>query len=268
MTTEPFGLEAVRNPLALFHSLPLLGDPSRASPVEVAVWRHKTLQELAASLITQFRKRHGDTLINEHIVRQFHATHWFGDTSADKLAATMAGSVDELLKGILSVYVRTSDKMCVRRSLSVLETSHRDILRVLLAMRVCLLQVRLLDPDHVPNLHSVLDTIERALVDEPDKELFLRITKYDSPASVAMVSAEEYVKEVHGRVGTLRGVDIHPSERLFLDLDKLVFNDFSLSPPSQFSPPPRFRPPHSVPLPTVLATHHPGLHSAAPPTTT
>ena len=75
--------------------------------MEVAVWRHKTLQELAASLITQFRKRYGDTLINEHIVRQFHATHWFGDTSAEKLAETMAGSVDVCLKEF-------SVSMCVR----------------------------------------------------------------------------------------------------------------------------------------------------------
>jgi hypothetical protein len=239
--STPFNLDAVRNPLALFNSLPLLGDPSRASPMEVAVWRHKTLQELAAYLITQFRKRYGDALINEHIVRQFHATHWFGDTSADKLAETMAGSVDALLKSILSVYVRTRDKMCVRRSLSVRESPHRDILRVLLSMRVCPLQVRLLDPDFKPSLVGVLDTIERTLTEEPDKELFLRLTTYDCPASTATVSTEEYVKDIHGRVGILRGVDVHPSERLHLDLNKLVFNDFSLSLPpqsGQFSPPP------------------------------
>jgi hypothetical protein len=266
MTTEPFNLEAVRNPLALFNSVPLLGDPSRTSPLEVAVWRHKTLQELSTSLLAQFRKRHGDTLINEHIVRQFHATHWFGDTSAEKLAETMAGSVDALLKGILSVYVRSRDRMGVRRSLSVLESPHHDILRVLLAMRVCLLQVRLLDPDYAPNLQCVLDTIERALTDEPDKELFLRLTTYDCPASAAKVSVEEYVKDIHARVGILRGVDVHPFERLYLDLDKLVFNDFTLKEPSaaQFSPPPlpyappaQFAPQYAPALPPTVPAYTP-----------
>ena len=55
-----YGLDAVRNPLQLFEKFPILENVASATPMGTAVWRHKMLQALHATLIAQFRGRYGD----------------------------------------------------------------------------------------------------------------------------------------------------------------------------------------------------------------
>jgi len=234
-----FELDAVRNPLQLFQNLPKLNNVADASPMEAAVWRWKVLQALQGSLIAQFRARYGDRLVNENIMSQFHAAQWYQDIGPKDLTKVLDGTADALLKNVLDVFVRTRDKMTVRRSLSVLSVPHTDILGVVASMRVCLLQVRLLDPNFVPRVDEVLDTIERAL--DTDKELFVRTTQFDFVPREG-VGVEEYFRLLHHRVGQLRGVDVRPDERRLLDLDKLIFADFSLSKQAPSRP-------HASPLP-------------------
>jgi hypothetical protein len=253
-----FELDAVRNPLQLFQNLPKLNNVADASPMEAAVWRWKVLQALQGSLIAQFRARYGDRLVNENIMSQFHAAQWFQDIGPEDLTKVLDGTAVALLKNVLEVFVRTRDKMTVRRSLSVLSVPHTDILGVVASMRVCLLQVRLLDPNFVPRIDEVLDTIERAL--DTDKELFVRTTQFDFVPREG-VGVEEYFRLLHHRVGQLRGVDVRPDERRLLDLDKLIFADFSLSKQAPSLP-------HASPLPPPNMPYMPpqDSHVFPPPT--
>ena len=158
-----FGLEAVRDPLRLFDKLPRMNNVADASPMEAAVWHSKVLQRLNASLLVQFRAKYGDRLVNESVMQQFHAAQWYQDIKPEDLAKVLDDTTDKLLHRILEVFVHTKDRMTVRRGLTVLSVPHEDIVSVVLSMRVCLLQVRLLDPDFQPRVDEVIDTIERAL---------------------------------------------------------------------------------------------------------
>jgi hypothetical protein len=244
-----YGLDAVRNPLQLFEKFPILENVASATPMATAVWRHKTLQALQATLIAQFRVRHGDRLVNEHILTNFRGAQWLFDIEPEQLEAVLNDTADALLSKILRVFVQTRDRMTVRRGLTVLEVPHTDIVSVVLSMRVCLLQVRLIDPKYKARVEEVLDTVERALGVDSDRELFLRTTRFDFVPS-GEVSVEEYFRQLCHRLGEVRGLDVRQSERRFLDLDNLVFADFSLSgkalslPPTVPYVPP---PPRSVP---------------------
>ena len=242
-----YGLDAVRNPLQLFEKFPILENVASATPLGTAVWRWKVLQALQATLIAQFRVRHGDRLVNEQILTNFHGAQWYQDIEPEQLETVLNDTADALLSKILRVFVQTRDRMTVRRGLTVLSVPNDDLVSVVLSMRVCLLQVRLLEPKYKARVEEVLDTVERALGVDSDRELFLRTTRFDFVPS-DKVSVEEYFRQLHHRLGEVRGIDVRQSERRFLDLDNLVFADFSLSgkslpPPVPYVPPP----PRSMP---------------------
>ena len=132
-------------------------------PLEAAMWRWKVIQALRGSLIEQLRGKHGDRLVNEQIMMQFHAAQWYQDIGPEDLTKVLNGTADELLDNVLKIFVRTRVRMTVRRGLSVLEVPHTDVVNVVLSMRVCLAQVSLLEQSYVPRTDEVLDTIERVL---------------------------------------------------------------------------------------------------------
>ena len=87
-----YGLDAVRNPLQLFEKFPILENVASATPLGTAVWRHKVLQALQATLIAQFRVRHGDRLVNEHILTNFHGAQWYQDIEPEQLEVVLNDS--------------------------------------------------------------------------------------------------------------------------------------------------------------------------------
>ena len=117
------------------------------------------IQALQATLIAQFRVRHGDRLVNEQILTNFHGAQWYQDIEPEQLETVLNDTADALLSKILRVFVQTRDRMTVRRGLTVLSVPNDDLVSVVLSMRVCLLQVRLLEPKYKARVEEVLDTV-------------------------------------------------------------------------------------------------------------
>ena len=231
------------------------------TPFGIAVWHKRLLFSLLRSAVVEFRKKNGDRLLNEHLLRPFATAEWFMSMDAQHIAQLFEANVTDVAKFILKNFVKEADVAGARHEVFVLGTHTQlmedNLLNILLHLRRGMLRWKLLDPTEVFDVAQLLDSVKRVVDRADDKSLaesWNRLHKLDRPRGKEE-PAEAYFKGLFGVRAAMVGVEPAVVEQKFLDLDAVVPPASGVAPPAHLPPTVPYYPVHP-PAPLPPAVHH------------